>query len=82
MCASCTTRSTRGDRVTASEQLIQILDALFTRVFRQCDRHSNEMADGLDLVRVLPGDGRGALQNRVSIDRRLHDVSLASALLA
>jgi hypothetical protein len=53
------------------EQLIQILDALFARVFRQCDRHSNEMAEGLDLMRVLRGDGGGALQNRVSIERRL-----------
>src|SRR6266852_2627911 len=58
-------------RPRVGQQLIEIVDALFARVFRQCNRHSDEVAERLDLVRVLPGDGRGALQNRVSVECRL-----------
>jgi hypothetical protein len=55
-------------RHRVGQQLIEIVDALFARVFRQGNRHSDQVAERLDLVRVLPGDGRGTLQNRVSIE--------------
>src|SRR5258706_7335542 len=58
-------------RHRVGQQLIEIVDALFARVFRQGNRHSDQVAERLDLVRVLPGDGRGTLQNRVSIECRL-----------
>src|SRR5258706_3598422 len=50
-------------RHRVGQQLIEIVDALFARVFRQCNRHSDQVAERLDLVRGLPGDGRGTLQN-------------------
>src|SRR5258706_6395150 len=58
-------------RHRVGQQLIEIVNALFARVFRQGNRHSDQVAERLDLVRVLPGDGRGTLQNRVSIECRL-----------
>jgi hypothetical protein len=59
------------ERHRVGEQLIQILDALFTRVFRQRDGHSDEMPERLDLVGFLRGDGSGAPQDRLSVEYRL-----------
>jgi hypothetical protein len=57
-----------AERHRVGQKLIQVLDALLTRVFRQRDGHSNEMAEWLDFMRVLPGHGSRALQKRVDIE--------------
>src|SRR5207253_1666427 len=57
-----------AERHRVGQKLIQVLDALLTRVFRQRDWHSNEMAEWLDFMRVLPCHGRSTLQNRIDIE--------------
>src|SRR4029453_17355298 len=51
----------KGDRV--GQELVEVVNALFARLFRQRDRHPHEMHKRLNLVSLLMSQRRGSFQN-------------------
>ena len=66
-------------RHRVGEELIQVLNALFTGLLRQRDRHPHEMPKRLNLVGLLMRERRGAFQNGFGVEGGFRHVRASCA---